>query len=106
MVALAGLPPTEFVKRSETTEQCFDSGGKCCESLPSIDSIGVLIASDIGGWIAHGDAIVPSESLESLERRLEAPEKEQFLKFIRSMLQWLPEKRRTARELLQDPWLQ
>lgn len=29
MVALIGPPPSEFVVRSETTEQCFDSSGKC-----------------------------------------------------------------------------
>lgn len=28
MAALIGPPPSEFVKRSETTEQCFDSSGK------------------------------------------------------------------------------
>ena len=28
MVALIGPPPKEIVKRSETTEQCFDAGGK------------------------------------------------------------------------------
>lgn len=33
-------------------------------------------------------------------------EKELFLKFVRKMLQWLPEERRTAKELREDPWLQ
>lgn len=28
MIALIGQPPTEFLKRSETTEQCFGSDGK------------------------------------------------------------------------------
>lgn len=27
MAALIGPPPTAFVRRSETTEQCFDSSG-------------------------------------------------------------------------------
>jgi len=49
---------------------------------------------------------VPSVTLEDLEVRLEEPEKGAFLKFIRSMLTWLPEERKTARELLEDPWLQ
>ncbi|RAL00839.1 kinase domain protein [Aspergillus ibericus CBS 121593] len=31
--------------------------------------------------------------------------KEMFLAFIRGMLQWRPEDRKTAKELLQDPWL-
>lgn len=28
-----------------------------------------------------------------------------FLEFIRSMLRWVPEERKRARELLEDPWL-
>lgn len=28
-----------------------------------------------------------------------------FLRFVRSMLQWDPAARKTARELLEDPWL-
>ncbi|PGH28292.1 hypothetical protein AJ80_00183 [Polytolypa hystricis UAMH7299] len=55
MVASIGPPPGEFVKRSETAEQCFD---------PS------------GAWIAHEDAAIPSVSLESLEKRLSGQEKE------------------------------
>ncbi|KAE8351352.1 kinase domain protein [Aspergillus coremiiformis] len=84
MVALIGPPPADFVRRSETTEQCFDLGGS---------------------WIAHEEAAVPSVSLESLEKRLSGQEKKEFIKFMRSMLKWLPEERKTARQLLEDPWL-
>ena len=31
--------------------------------------------------------------------------KQEFLDFVRQMLQWLPEKRKCAKELLEDPWL-
>ena len=58
-----------------------------------------------GAWIAHQDAAVPPVSLESLEVRLSGSEKELFIPFMRSMLKWLPEERRTARQLLEDPWL-
>ncbi|CAG8213933.1 unnamed protein product [Penicillium olsonii] len=84
MVALIGPPPTNFVQRSETTAQCFDRNGT---------------------WIAHEEAGVPPISLDSLETRLSGSEKLEFLKFLRSMLKWLPEERRTARQLLEDPWL-
>ncbi|KAJ5934500.1 hypothetical protein N7466_004047 [Penicillium verhagenii] len=84
MVALIGPPPANFVQRSETTGQCFDRNGT---------------------WIAHEDALVPQESLESLEKRLSGGERESFLRFLRSMLKWLPEDRKTARQLLDDPWL-
>lgn len=84
MVALVGPPPTEFVRRSETTEQCFDSRGD---------------------WIAHHEAPVPPVSLETLETRLVGEEKELFLGFIRSMLKWMPEERKTAKQLLEHPFL-
>ena len=32
-------------------------------------------------------------------------EKEEFLRFASRMLQWLPERRATAQELLDDPWM-
>ncbi|PWY91515.1 kinase domain protein [Aspergillus sclerotioniger CBS 115572] len=84
MVALVGPPPSEFVRRSETTEQCFDLSGN---------------------WIAHQEASVPSVSLKVLEKRLSGPEKELFLEFMRSMLKWMPEERRTAKQLLEYPFL-
>ncbi|KLJ06594.1 hypothetical protein EMPG_17908 [Blastomyces silverae] len=86
MVALIGPPPSEFVRRSETTKQCFDPSGK-------------------SPCLLLGNATIPSVSLESLESRLSGQEKESFIQFMRSMLKWLPEERRTARQLLQDPWL-
>lgn len=59
----------------------------------------------IGAWIAHDEAAIPAVSLESLERRLSGYEKSEFIRFMRSMLKWLPEDRKTARQLLEDPWL-
>ncbi|CAG8373022.1 unnamed protein product [Penicillium salamii] len=80
MVALIGPPPAEFVRRSETTEQCFDRN-------------------------AHEHAPIPCTSLESLEKRLSGTKKECFLLFLGSMLKWLPEERKTVKQLLDDPWL-
>ncbi|PGH34762.1 CMGC/SRPK protein kinase [[Emmonsia] crescens] len=84
IVALAGPPSSDFVRRSETTDQCFDPNG---------------------AWIAHQDVAIPSISLESLEKRLSGQDKESFIQFVKSMLKWLPEERKTARQLLEDPWL-
>jgi serine/threonine protein kinase len=44
-------------------------------------------------------------SLETEEENLEGDEQTQFLVFIRKMLQWRPEDRASASELLKDPWL-
>ena len=59
----------------------------------------------IGKWKA--DAKIPQDtSLEKSEERLEEGEnKVMFMKFMRSMLQWRPEDRKTAKELFDDPWL-
>ncbi|KAL1963422.1 hypothetical protein VTN77DRAFT_8323 [Rasamsonia byssochlamydoides] len=79
-----GLTPKEFMRRSETTSQCFDVDGR---------------------WKAEEHARIPTTSLEEVETRLEGRDKDLFLQFKRSMLKWLPEERKTARELLDDPWL-
>jgi len=57
-----------------------------------------------GRWKA--DVEVPQgTSLEQSEEFLEGKNKEMFLNFVRGMLQWRPEDRKTARQLLKDPWL-
>ena len=58
----------------------------------------------IGNWDGFID-IPKNLSLEGSEENLEGKNKELFLQFMRSMLRWLPEERKTARELLEDPWL-
>ncbi|KAL5342495.1 kinase-like domain-containing protein [Aspergillus crustosus] len=84
IVALVGPPPSEFVRRSETTEQCFDS---------------------TGAWSAHAEEPIPTVSLATREKRLSGEEKDLFLAFLKSMLKWLPEERLTAKQLLEHPFL-
>lgn len=43
--------------------------------------------------------------MEEEVRWFEGEDKEPFLAFLRKMLQWRPEDRQTAKELLTDPWL-
>ncbi|APA06207.1 hypothetical protein sscle_01g009770 [Sclerotinia sclerotiorum 1980 UF-70] len=58
-----------------------------------------------GTW-KHGVEIpIIRTSLETSEQYLQGRNKEMFLSFIRGMIQWRPEDRKTAKELLQDPWL-
>jgi hypothetical protein len=43
--------------------------------------------------------------LEKAEQFLKGRNKAMFLEFVRGMLAWWPEDRKTAAELLKDPWL-
>ncbi|PWY91703.1 kinase-like protein [Aspergillus sclerotioniger CBS 115572] len=84
MVAYLGLPPLHFLQRSQGARHVFDEDGK---------------------WLGAGGVSIPSTSLEESEENLSGQNKQAFLRFIRSMLQWVPEERKTAKELLDDPWL-
>ncbi|MCJ1256343.1 hypothetical protein MMC24_004164 [Lignoscripta atroalba] len=83
MIAYLGPPPKEFLQRSEESSEYFD---------------------EHGNWDGFVD-IPKTLSLEDSEENLVGKDKELFLQFMRSMLRWLPEERKTARELLEDPWL-
>ncbi|KAL8885807.1 MAG: hypothetical protein Q9215_006388 [Flavoplaca cf. flavocitrina] len=83
MVALLGPPPVELLKVGKRSTEFFDK-----------DS----------GWTA--DIPVPARtSLEESEKNLEGYNKEAFLRFMRKILQWRPEDRQTASQLLEDDWL-
>lgn len=57
-----------------------------------------------GKW--RNEVPIPeSTTLEENECFLEGENKDKFIKFVKAMLQWRPEDRKTAKELLQDPWL-
>lgn len=114
MVALLGLPPREYIHRSETTAKVFDKHGEffyflnLLQKTPHISFWEDLRLKSIisGQWKNAGGVAIPSLSLESsITTAFDGERKRLFLEFIKSMLQWLPEKRKTASELLRDPWL-
>ena len=49
--------------------------------------------------------MVTDATLESEAKALEGEEKTKSLAFIKRTLQWRPEDRASAIELLQDPWI-
>jgi serine/threonine-protein kinase SRPK3 len=53
----------------------------------------------------HKELIPTNVNLADSVTSLEAEDKRLYLKFVSKMLQWLPEHRSTAKELLEDPWL-
>ncbi|KAI1460369.1 CMGC protein kinase [Annulohypoxylon moriforme] len=83
MIALLGPPPLEFLKRSEDYLKFWDADGN---------------------W--RGIVPIPQErTIESLEKTLEGSEREDFLVFLRALLQWVPEERLTAKQAMSHPWL-
>ncbi|KAF2137768.1 uncharacterized protein K452DRAFT_329108 [Aplosporella prunicola CBS 121167] len=85
IVAYLG-PPCEFLKRNGNGFLFFNK---------NFTRLGTLI-----------DAKIPPFSFEAEEENLEGQDKELLRNFMRLMLCWLPEHRKTAKELLEDdPWI-
>lgn len=74
----------------------FDGNGKI--------SLYLVIQNVLTGK-SISDVPISGVRLEEYEEHLEGENKKTFLRFLRKMLQWRPEDRSTARELLGDPWL-
>lgn len=62
---------------------------------PFFDNEGKLLYNDL----------IPSRKLEDTVPSLETDDRQAFLSFIKQMLAWLPEERKTARELMEHPFL-
>ncbi|UPX12386.1 uncharacterized protein EKO05_0002935 [Ascochyta rabiei] len=83
VVAMFGPPPLDLLKRGLRSKEFFNDEGQI-----------------------KGDVPVPEGlSLESCEKTLVGQEQHEFLAFVRCMLQWEPEDRMTAKQLLDHPWL-
>ncbi|OGM43841.1 putative serine/threonine protein kinase [Aspergillus bombycis] len=82
MIAVLGPPPKDILQKTDYGTKFFDINGN---------------------W--KGAAEIPPISLEKLEGNLQGLHQDLFLCFIRKMLQWRPEDRASAKELLSDPWL-
>ncbi|PLN85805.1 protein kinase-like protein [Aspergillus taichungensis] len=76
MIRLLGPPSPDFLARGNLTPKFFSQEG------------------------------ISSVSPFPIFRHLEGEEKEMFLRLLRKMLQWEPEKRSSAMELEQDEWVQ
>ncbi|OAA37905.1 protein kinase domain protein [Metarhizium rileyi] len=83
VIGLLGPPPLDLLQRGTRSREFF---------------------SEDGQWIA--DCPIPQgNSLEKAELFLRGRNKEMFLSFVKGMLTWRPEDRKTPKELLDDPWL-
>ena len=80
---MLGPPPMDLLERGARRKEFFDGEGN---------------------WIAEID-ISHGLTLEGSEKNLDGEKKEEFLQFVRCTLQWRPEDRWTAKELLGHPWM-
>ncbi|EGC46600.1 protein kinase [Histoplasma capsulatum var. duboisii H88] len=107
LIALLGVPPKKLLVMSDSMSQI--------EWSPAItDERGGIYKNNrdyFGGpfFDGHGkflyDDLIPTRKLEDTVPSLEPRDKETFLSFIKQMLAWLPEERKTARELMEHPFL-
>ncbi|OJD29144.1 putative dis1-suppressing protein kinase dsk1 [Diplodia corticola] len=87
MIALLGPPPPSLLARANLRSKFFSEAGDFCAGIPTLES-------------------TPLEQREtSLEGEDRKEDRECFLRFMRKMLQWEPEKRSSARELAEDEWI-
>ncbi|GLA57789.1 hypothetical protein AtubIFM55763_003046 [Aspergillus tubingensis] len=82
LVALLGPPSPEFVKRANMSWVFWDESGEWKDLVP-----------------------IPDRSFKKLAADIQGEDVEGFLRWLRFALQWNPEDRPTAVELLMDPWL-
>ncbi|KAI1077700.1 kinase-like domain-containing protein [Whalleya microplaca] len=82
MIALLGPPPQNLLARGKASHKFFS-------------------AEEYSAGISVPEAV----TLRNIETSLEGQDKELFLRFMQRMLQWEPEKRSSAQELIEDEWV-
>lgn len=82
LVVLLGPPPPRFREQRHRSSVFWDELGNWKEVVP-----------------------IPDITLESLAEKVKGEDKEGFLRWLRVALQWNPEDRPTALELIYDDWL-
>ncbi|KAG6092785.1 hypothetical protein E4U14_000546 [Claviceps sp. LM454 group G7] len=83
IIALLGPPSPSLLPRANLGSKFFSDIGEFCAGIP----------------------IPESKPLEQRETVLEGEDRDCFLRFMRKMLQWDPEKRSSAKELAEDEWV-
>ncbi|KAK3671788.1 hypothetical protein LTR78_008333 [Recurvomyces mirabilis] len=102
IVSLLGNPPTELLRRSPQTWRLFDESGIYQPS--QYVSCAVANLDVTGQWGAK--PAIDHTSLEDGMKNVALQKKTQVIQILANMLRWLPEKKATARELLEHPWMQ
>ena len=61
--------------------------------------------ADHPGTLNAGIPLLPARSLDAMETNLDGHDKALFMQLARKMIQWTPEDRSTAADLLKDTWI-
>lgn len=109
-IALVGDVPPSLIERERNmrhwrwSPEAVNPEGRL--SSNALEFFGGPFFTDDGTFVGS-DLIHHTRKLETEvpEWILEVKEEDPFLSFMRRVLRWLPEKRATAAELLNDPWL-
>lgn len=104
MVRLLGPPPPELLAAADggALSRFYDNHGE----LRGDGSGGSRdVNLDVGNF--NHPELIPGEEFNFSTKltTLEGNDKDMFIRFIKRMLNWVPEERATARELLDDPWV-
>lgn len=100
---ILGPPPPGLLARAAARTDFFSENG--LYHHPCVLRRVLAKVPSISGDLHTTIAVPPPISLEELETNLEGTDKVLFLKFMRKMLQWDPKDRYTAKQLLDDEWL-
>ena len=105
VMGMLGPPPLDMLQRGERSHEFFTNGGKYSFMHRCLCN-GLRRQCLFTGKWKQDIAVPTNRSLETSELfLLEGRNKELFMNLMRGMLQWRPEDRKTAKDLLQDPWL-
>lgn len=125
MIALLGHPPLEFLESERKwrdvpwCQPCPNDAGHECffprefwggpffndDGMCDLDvSVQFGSHSTLGRFL-HEQMIPTELSLSNTVQSLDGEDKAQFVDFVKQILKWVPEQRRTAKELLEHPWL-
>ncbi|KAK0111542.1 hypothetical protein ONS95_001895 [Cadophora gregata] len=108
MIALLGTPPKTLIEREvrwsavKWSHAVPNSEGRLCWTAREYYG-GPFFNTE--GDFMYKELIPVGISLDGSVLSLGGEDKRLFLDFMKEMLQWLPEDRKTAKELLAHPWL-
>ncbi|KAI1149391.1 kinase domain protein [Nemania diffusa] len=108
MVSLLGRPPEALITRErlyrahKLPKPIVNPRGKVCKNMNEFWG-GPFFDDD--NQIVRKDLVEEGKALADTVTQLAGDEKDLFLDFAGGMLQWMPEKRKTAKQLLAHPFL-